>query len=129
MPFKNLFKKSSPAPDETKDGASSPSSPTEPKRSLYQRFRDSKTGEISEEDVLKYTGKSKSQIMEWAKNEPGVAGNRAAGTLTMGETTGFGGLATAEGYGGWGPNSNAPLKFPPKQPAGKKVTDEDSDGQ
>ncbi|KAK4445416.1 hypothetical protein QBC34DRAFT_441651 [Podospora aff. communis PSN243] len=95
------------------DGTSQP--PKEKKKSLYQRFHDSKRGEISPEDVLKYTGKTKEQINEWAKNEPGVAGNQAAGKLSMGGTSGLGGMSAAEGYGGWGPNSNAPLKFPPKQ--------------
>ena len=98
-----------------------------PKKSLYRRFHDGKRGEISPEDVLKYTGKSKDEINEWAKTAPGVAGNQAAGKLAMGGTTGLGGMAAAEGYGGWGPNSNAPNKFPPAQVKdGKEKPEEES---
>ncbi|KXX78614.1 hypothetical protein MMYC01_204487 [Madurella mycetomatis] len=81
-------------------------------KSFYRRFQDAKRGEISEADVVKYTGKTKRQIDEWAKTRPGVAGNQAAGKLDMGPTTGLGGSVAGEGYGGWGPNANAPTKFP-----------------
>ncbi|KAK0627964.1 hypothetical protein B0T14DRAFT_513600 [Immersiella caudata] len=108
----------------TSQGGTSESQSPKEKKSLYRRFQDSKRGEISPEDVLKYTGKTKEEIKEWAKNEPGVAGNQAAGKLAMGNMTGLGGMSAAEGYGGWGPNSNAPLKFPPKQPE-KKVDDKE----
>jgi hypothetical protein len=117
-----FLKKSKDGASPSQEVASQP--PAKEKKSLYRRLHDSKRGEISAEDVLKYTGKTKEQINEWAKNEPGVAGNQAAGTLAMGGTTGLGGMSAAEGFGGWGPNSNAPLKFPPKQPA-KKVDDEE----
>jgi len=118
----NFLKKSK---DEAPEGLNGPSEPpAKEKKSLYRRFHDAKRGEISPEEVLKYTGRTKEEINEWAKNEPGVAGNRAAGTLSMGATTGLGGMSAADGYGGWGPNSNAPLKFPPKQPV-KKVDGEE----
>jgi hypothetical protein len=93
---------------------------TEPKakkKSLYQRYVDAKRGrnvQISDADLLKYTGKTKDELQTWAKDRPGVAGNQAAGTLVMGSTTGLGGMAAAEGYGGWGPSAESKLKFPPK---------------
>ncbi|KAK3368754.1 hypothetical protein B0H63DRAFT_489136 [Podospora didyma] len=133
MPFIKLFKKS--PKEETTDTLTThkvdnSTAPPTDTRSLYRRYRDSKRGEISEEDVLKYTGKTKSQINEWAKNEPGVAGNQPAGKIDMGNASGLGGLAAGGGYGGWGPDANSPLKFPPQQPASnttKKVIDEDED--
>ena len=88
------------------------------KPSMYKRWRDSKasrSGDISDEDMLKYTGKTKSEVNDWAKSTPGVAGNQAAGKLAMGPTTGLGGAAVADGYGGWGPDSNAQPKYPPQQ--------------
>lgn len=94
------------------------------KKSLYRRYHDSKTGRdksISDEDMLKYTGKTKAQVNEWAKTAPGVAGNQAAGKLDMGPTSGLGGVATADGYGGWGFDSNAPPKYPPNPPKGEPV--------
>ncbi|KAK5660602.1 hypothetical protein OQA88_13165 [Cercophora sp. LCS_1] len=98
----------------------------QPKKSIYRRFQDAKRGELSEEDVLKYTGKSKDEIREWGKDRPGVAGNQAAGKLDMGGTSGLGGMATGEGYGGWGHGANAPPKFPPKSEA-KKIDSEGED--
>ncbi|KAK0645384.1 hypothetical protein B0T16DRAFT_411101 [Cercophora newfieldiana] len=115
-----LFKKSKDDTNSPQDGTYEPiAKEKEKKKSLYQRYQDSKRREISPEDVLKYTGKTKEEINEWAKNAPGVAGNQPAGKLNMGAATGLGGMSAAEGYGGWGPNSNAPLKFPPKQPPKK----------
>ncbi|GKT40211.1 uncharacterized protein ColSpa_00392 [Colletotrichum spaethianum] len=89
----------------------------QPKKSLYQRYQDKKTGRntvISDEDLLKYTGKRKDEINDWAKDRPGVAGNRAAGTLAAGPASGFGGLATADGYGGWGMGAGSVPKHPPR---------------
>ncbi|KAF6805832.1 hypothetical protein CMUS01_14528 [Colletotrichum musicola] len=90
----------------------------EPKKSLYQRFQDKKTGRdnvISDEDLLKYTSKTRAEINDWAKDRPGVAGNRAAGTLAMGNTTGLGAAAAAGGHGGWGPDAGREPKYPPTQ--------------
>ncbi|KZL63587.1 hypothetical protein CI238_02895 [Colletotrichum incanum] len=96
-----------------------------PKKSLYQRYQDKKTGRdtvISDDDLLKYTGKRRDEINDWAKDRPGVAGNRAAGTLAAGPASGFGGLATADGYGGWGFGAGPDPKHPPK-PSLKVVED------
>lgn len=89
---------------------------------MYRRFKDSKASRsdaISDEDMLKYTGRTKAEVKDWSKTAPGVAGNQAAGKLSMGDTTGLGGLEAAEGYGGWGTNAGAEPKYPPEQ--GKKV--------
>ncbi|KAK0744254.1 hypothetical protein B0T18DRAFT_305113, partial [Schizothecium vesticola] len=85
----------------------------EKKPSLYRRFQDAKRGELKEEDILKYTGKTKDDIVNWSKTAPGVAGNQAAGKLDMGGTSGLGGMSAAEGYGGWGWDANSKPKFPP----------------
>ncbi|OBR04900.1 hypothetical protein CH63R_11603 [Colletotrichum higginsianum IMI 349063] len=106
------------------------SAPTEgaeeqPKKSLYQRYQDKKTGRdtvISDEDLVKYTGKRRDEINDWAKDRPGVAGNRAAGTLAAGSASGFGGMATADGYGGWGMGAGSDPKHPP-QPSRKGDAD------
>ncbi|KAJ0158691.1 hypothetical protein CTA2_11072 [Colletotrichum tanaceti] len=84
-----------------KSSAPTESAEEQPKKSLYQRYQDKKTGRdnvISDEDLLKYTGKSRDEINDWAKDRPGVAGNRAAGTLTAGPASGLGGMATAGGH-------------------------------
>ncbi|TDZ41191.1 hypothetical protein CTRI78_v009873 [Colletotrichum trifolii] len=89
----------------------------QPKKSLYQRYQDKKTGRdkvISDEDLLKYTGKTREEINTWAKDRPGVAGNRAAGTLAAGPVSGFAGMAAADGLGGWGTEAGADPKFPPQ---------------
>ncbi|AEO67626.1 uncharacterized protein THITE_2033989, partial [Thermothielavioides terrestris NRRL 8126] len=86
-------------------------------KSLYQRFVDAKTHrnvQISEEDLKKYTGMSKAQLTDWAKDRPGVAGNRAAGGVAIGQASGIGGYEAAHGLGGWGPDAAGKLKFPPK---------------
>ncbi|KAG7100908.1 hypothetical protein HYQ45_004260 [Verticillium longisporum] len=70
----------------------------EPKKSLYQRFKDRKKGgEISEADVAKYTGMSKAQLAEWAKDRPGVGGQQAAGKINAGGASGFAGMNAADG--------------------------------
>lgn len=91
----------------------------EPKKSFYQRLVDSKRGEISEADVAKYTGMSKAQLKDWAQDRPGVAGNQAAGAITAGAPSGLGGQHAVDGFGGWGPGSNAAPKHPPSQIAKK----------
>lgn len=92
------------------------------KKSLYQRYQDSKRGEpISDADLLKYTGKTRDEFDGWKETQPGVGRNQLAGTLAMGNAAGLGGVATAAGYGGWGPgaapnDANRGMKFPPQQP-------------
>ncbi|KAL2129236.1 hypothetical protein VTI74DRAFT_8019 [Chaetomium olivicolor] len=78
---------------------------------------DAKTGrnvQISDADLMKYTGMTREQLKEWSKDRPGVAGNQLAGKLAMGPTSGFGGYETSEGFGGWGPSAEGEQKFPPK---------------
>ncbi|KAM7186043.1 hypothetical protein V8F33_012034 [Rhypophila sp. PSN 637] len=90
--------------------------PKKEKKSLYRRYQDAKSGRnktISDEELLKYTGKTKDQIVDWGKNTPGVAGNRLAGTLAMGGTTGLGGMAASEGFGGWGTDAGREPKVGP----------------
>ncbi|KAK2027806.1 hypothetical protein LX32DRAFT_640533 [Colletotrichum zoysiae] len=48
----------------------------EKKKSLYQRLQTKKRGEISEEELLKYTGMTKDGLAEWAKDRPGVGKNK-----------------------------------------------------
>ncbi|KAK2752020.1 hypothetical protein CKAH01_06306 [Colletotrichum kahawae] len=54
------------------------------KKSLYQRMVGSRAGEISEEDMRKYTGKSKEELKEWAKDRPDVGKNQAARRIDHG---------------------------------------------
>ena len=72
----------------------------EKKKSLYQRFEETKRGEIKPEDVLKYTGKNKKELDAWAKTEAYVAGNQPA--------TGVVG-------GVWGRVQNVEMRFPPSK--------------
>jgi hypothetical protein len=103
------------------------------KASLYQRYQEKKRGPgVSDEDILKYTGKTRDQLNAWAENQPGVGKNQLAGRAAVGSTSGLGGMAAAEGLGGWGRDAepgdakNRGLKYPPQQPAAKTVGD-DSD--
>ena len=115
-------------PSSPQDPSSSTSPPAAKKPGWYARYESKKRGEISDEDLQKYLGKSKGEIMAWAENEPGVGKNQSAGKLSMGGASGLGGVAAADGYGGWGSSLGAKdkdggLKYPPKQPE-KKVVDE-----
>ncbi|PFH56703.1 hypothetical protein XA68_16118 [Ophiocordyceps unilateralis] len=79
-------------------------------KSLYQRMQDKKRGPISDEDIKKYTGKTRDELMTWAENQPGVGKNQLAGKLALGP---------ASGLGGWGPDAEPTgadrgMKFPPK---------------
>jgi len=106
----------------------SQATPKPKKKSLYQRYVDAKRSrnvQISEADLLKYTGKTKAELQDWAKDRPGVGGNQAAGTLAMGPASGLGGVAAAEGFGGWGPDAAGKLKYPPKPQDDKKAKDVD----
>lgn len=90
-----------------------------PKKSLFQRWTDrNKSEPISDEDLLKYTGKTREEFDKFKESTPGVAGNRVSGTLGMGPTSGIAGFGAQEGVGGWGPGAapggkNRGLKFPP----------------
>lgn len=90
-----------------------------PKKSLYQRYKDAKTGRnkppVSDEELKKYTGMTRGELNEWARDRPHVAGNQLAGSITAGPASGLGGMAAGEGYGGWGPGASAEMKFPPQQ--------------
>lgn len=101
----------------------------EQKKGLWQRLNDKKRGPaISDEDILKYTGKTRAEFNDFKDNTPGVAGNQLAGKLGVGDVSGLGGQAAGAGLGGWGPGAgesgpNRGLKFPPEQ--NKKLTEED----
>ncbi|KAG7286410.1 hypothetical protein NEMBOFW57_008720 [Staphylotrichum longicolle] len=118
-------------PEQVSNGNASTEATSKPKKkSLYQRYVDAKRGrnvQISEEDMLKYTGKTKAELQDWAKDRPGVAGNQAAGTLAMGPASGLGGAAASEGFGGWGPDAAGKLKFPPKPQENKKANNLDAE--
>ncbi|KAG8166179.1 hypothetical protein KVR01_004731 [Diaporthe batatas] len=90
-----------------------------PKRSLYQRYKDAKTGRnkppVSDEELKKYTGMTRGELSDWARDRPHVAGNQLAGSITVGPVSGFGGMAAGEGFGGWGPGAAAEMKFPPQK--------------
>ncbi|KAK4151858.1 hypothetical protein C8A00DRAFT_16771 [Chaetomidium leptoderma] len=128
--LKKTSKGEKPASHETiPDGGQS--GPTPPKKSLYQRYVDAKRGrnvQISDADLLKYTGKTKEELNEWSKDRPGVGKNQPAGKLAMGPAVGLGGLEVADGYGGWGPSAEAELNFPPKPRQDKKMQDEEDEG-
>ncbi|OAP55960.1 hypothetical protein AYL99_10112 [Fonsecaea erecta] len=48
----------------------------------YASFQSSKRGSgLSDEDIMKYTGKDRSELNEWAQNRPGVGGNQDAGRV------------------------------------------------
>lgn len=119
-----LFRRSSSKPTATPDtntvGTDAVPQSGEKKPSFYRRFQDAKRGELKEEDILKYTGRTKADIVDWSKTAPGVAGNQPAGKLDMGGTSGLGGMSAAEGYGGWGWDANSKPKFPPSDNAAEE---------
>lgn len=105
--------------------------PAAKKKSLYQRyweFKNHRNKQISDEDMLKYTGKSRAELAEWSKSAPGVGGNQPAGTLAAGSASGLGGMAVADGLGGWGFGANGKLKYPnnvqDKKVDGKELVDD-----
>lgn len=111
-------------------GAAPNNAAAEPKRSWYRRYQDAKSGrsnQISNEDMKKYTGMTKEQIVDWSQDRPGVGGNRNAGDITIGPTSGLGGTAAAGGRGGWGMDARGDLKFPPQKKQAKKVVEDEED--
>ncbi|KAK2592355.1 hypothetical protein QQS21_009935 [Conoideocrella luteorostrata] len=107
------------SPQSKSAGSNSPDA--EPKKSLYQRYHDKKDRTpIKDEDILKYTGKTREELNAWAETQPGVGKNQLAGRIDVGPASGLGGLAVADGYGGWGADSNPQgpsrgMKFPPER--------------
>ncbi|EKJ77844.1 hypothetical protein FPSE_01937 [Fusarium pseudograminearum CS3096] len=100
--------------------ASPSTSDSTEKKSLYRRYKDSKAPvPLSDEDIKKYTGKTREELGTWADSTPGVGKNQLAGRAMIGEASGLAGVAMADGYGGWGPSAepndvNRGMKFPPK---------------
>lgn len=116
-----LFSKMKSSPGgapELSDGTSRPALPTlnngdsdtnmkTKKKSLYQKYQDLKrgsgVGSMSDEELKKYTGKTREELDDYSRTTPGVAGGQAAGSLTAGGTSGIGMAGGAgEGLGGWG---------------------------
>lgn len=107
---------------EQSTASASSSEESKSKRSLYRRYEDAKSGRdrpVSDEDLKKYTGMTKYELGEWSKDRPGVGPHKNDGDITTGPVTGFGGMASAGGYGGWGLDARGDLKFPPQPQKGK----------
>lgn len=112
--FNKLKKSPEPAPDngltpsEAAD-ATIPADEQPRKKSLYQKYQDLKRGpstsQMTDEDLKKYTGMDRAEFDKYAATTPGVAGGQAAGSLTAGGNSGLGGMGTADGLGGWGPEA------------------------
>ncbi|KAM0425087.1 hypothetical protein ACHAPT_009647 [Fusarium lateritium] len=83
---------------------------------------------LSDEDIKKHTGMSRDELNAWAETQPGVGKNQLAGRVNAG--SGLGGVAAADGLGGWGPSTEPNdgkrgMKFPPEKP--KKLDDDESE--
>lgn len=123
-------KSSTPSSDETpKD---TPAAADQPRRkSLYQRYQEQKRGPgLSDEDIKKYTGMSRDELGGWADAQPGVGRNQLAGRAA-GPASGLGGVAAADGLGGWGPSTEPNdgkrgMKFPPEKPKTKEIDQDES---
>ncbi|KAK0627966.1 hypothetical protein B0T14DRAFT_146642 [Immersiella caudata] len=94
-----------PSQDPPNWDSGSTSEPPKKKKGPWQRLQEAKRKEIPPEEVFKYTGSTKEQILEWAKTEPGLAGNGAPSWW----------IETRR------PN-DPPLSFPPKH-TGKNLDD------
>lgn len=112
--FDKLKKSPEPAQDNglmPSDAANTTIPPEEKqrKKSLYEKYQERKRGpgtsQMSDEDLKKYTGMDRTEFDKYATTTPGVAGGQAAGSLTAGGNSGLGGLGTADGLGGWGPEA------------------------
>ncbi|PTB65675.1 hypothetical protein BBK36DRAFT_1159815 [Trichoderma citrinoviride] len=102
---------------------------TDEKKSVYRRYEDKKRGPgLTDEDILKYTGKTRDQLNAWAETQPGVGKNQPAGKISVGSASGFVGAGAGEGLGGWGAEGTRKMKFPP-QPATVKSVGDDSDDE
>ncbi|KAH8688329.1 hypothetical protein BGZ61DRAFT_533114 [Ilyonectria robusta] len=68
------------------------------KMSFFQRMQDQKKSKpLSDEDILKYTGKTRDELKTWSDTRPGVGKNQPSGKMAMGGASGLGGLAAADG--------------------------------
>ncbi|WQF84274.1 hypothetical protein CDEST_09288 [Colletotrichum destructivum] len=75
---------------DTADSKPSTTERKEAKKSLFQRLQSTKRAEISEEDLLKYTGMTKDGLADWARDRPGVGKNqRAEGAVGPPEAAGI----------------------------------------
>lgn len=77
------------------------------KKSLYEKYQDRKRGpgtsNLTDEELMKYTGKSREEFDAWKNTADGVAGGQAAGSMTAGGNSGIGtAYGAGEGLGGWG---------------------------
>ncbi|OAQ95757.1 hypothetical protein LLEC1_00381 [Akanthomyces lecanii] len=77
------------------------------KQGRGQRCEEKSGQLISDEDLLRYTGKTRAEFDNFKENTPGVGRNQLAGTLAMGSAQGLGGIAATYGAGGWGPGAAA----------------------
>jgi len=79
----------------SQSSTSSSSDGSAPKKSLYQRAQEKKRGPgtsgLSDEDLKKYTGKTRAEFDAWKETTPGVGKNQLAGKLAVGPTSGLGG--------------------------------------
>ncbi|RCI12627.1 hypothetical protein L249_0739 [Ophiocordyceps polyrhachis-furcata BCC 54312] len=71
---------------------------------------------ITDDDIKKYTGKTRAELNAWADSQPGIGKNQLAGKMAMGPASGVG---AGMGCGGWGPGAEPSgadrgMKFPPK---------------
>jgi hypothetical protein len=89
------------------------------KSKLQPQPRGTAKREIPDDELKKYTGMDKSQLSEWSKDRPDVAGNQLAGKINMG-TSGGGGIPNSFSYTGRGDSAADELKFPPSQTQKKK---------
>ncbi|KAH7260443.1 hypothetical protein B0J15DRAFT_492521 [Fusarium solani] len=116
--------------DETPKDAPTAEQPQ--KKSLYQRYQDQKRGPgLSDEDIKKYTGMNRDELNTWAETQPGVGKNQLAGRAA-GPASGLGGVAAADGLGGWGPSTEPNdgkrgMKFPPEKPKTREIDEDESD--
>ncbi|KAH6989154.1 hypothetical protein BKA56DRAFT_611438 [Ilyonectria sp. MPI-CAGE-AT-0026] len=68
------------------------------KKSFFQRMQDQKKSKpLSDEDILKYTGKTRDELKTWSDTRPGVGKNQPSGKMAMGGASGLGSLAAADG--------------------------------
>ncbi|KZL80962.1 hypothetical protein CI238_10911 [Colletotrichum incanum] len=61
---------------DTTDSTQNAAAQKKKQQSLFQRLQSKKRAEISEEDLLKYTGMTKDGLAEWTKDRPGVGKNK-----------------------------------------------------
>ncbi|RKU41145.1 hypothetical protein DL546_002012 [Coniochaeta pulveracea] len=95
---------------------------------LRSHLPTTKTKEISDEDLKKYTGMNKAELQTWSQDRPDVGGWQLAGKINMG-TAGGGGIPNSFSYTGRGATARSELKFPPpeKKTEKEKALEEDSD--